>query len=128
MPEKRSDHLPPLFAAIWLRLVRRARECGYALALHGSMVTDLDVVAIPWTEEAVSAREIADALAQELGWIPESVVDEPVKKPHGRVAYSLWMGYDTQRDPGGADPKRTALFLDLSIMPRTSIPKESPDA
>ncbi len=110
---KRSDHLPPLFAMYWLMMQRRARDMGYCLALHGSMVTDLDAVAIPWTEDAVSADDLADAMAQILGWVPGSV-NVPEAKPHGRRAYSIWMA-DRDRARGG---ERQHLFLDLSVVPR----------
>jgi len=32
------------------------RDCGYAIAPHGSLARDLDVIAVPWTEDAVSAE------------------------------------------------------------------------
>jgi hypothetical protein len=32
-------------------LVHRAREAGYGLAVLGSLVRDVDVVAVPWREE-----------------------------------------------------------------------------
>ena len=115
-PPKRSDHLPPLFAMYWLAMQRRARELGYCLALHGSLVRDFDAVAIPWTDEAVSADDLADALAQLVGWVPGSV-ETPAVKPHGRLAYSIWLADD--RLPGET-PMRRHLFLDLSVVPRAA--------
>lgn len=45
-----------VYAHLYPSLVVDARELGYALALHGSMARDLDLVAIPWTDDAASAR------------------------------------------------------------------------
>lgn len=36
-------------------IVAVARELGYALAVHGSLARDLDIIACPWTETATSA-------------------------------------------------------------------------
>jgi hypothetical protein len=35
----------------WSILQAAAREVGYALLLHGSLLRDVDIVAIPWTED-----------------------------------------------------------------------------
>jgi hypothetical protein len=86
-----------------------SRECGYALAVHGSMIRDVDVVAIPWTEEACSAEALVKRLWELLGeggfgpFDQAAIPSEP--KPHGRAAYTLLTF------SGG--------FIDLSVMPRT---------
>lgn len=116
-PPKRSDYLPPLFGMYWLSMQRRARELGYCLALHGSMERDLDAVAIPWTDEAVGAEELFVALAERLGWNPEHVIADPAVKPHGRLAYSLWLFNDAKVKQ---ETGQRAFFLDISILPRAA--------
>lgn len=67
----------------------KARELGYALATHGSMRRDLDLVAIPWTDEAVADL---DLLARELQRVAcgfEMASYHWEKKPHGRLATSF---------------------------------------
>lgn len=95
----------------------KAREFGYAIALHGSM----HLVAIPWTEDARSAEELVEAIREEVGGfiIPtgtkggrpdgnggyiEVEVENPAKKPHGRLAWNIHL--------------ECGPFIDLSVMPR----------
>jgi hypothetical protein len=108
---KRPKPWPAIYTWIWPALVAAGRRQGYALALHGSMARDLDVVAVPWTEEAGSEEdliaEIAEAVQVYLPDGSDPLQDPrfaPSDKPHGRRAWSLHMG-------GGA-------YIDLSIMPR----------
>lgn len=83
-----------------------AARHGYALAVHGSMARDFDLVAIPWTESASSHDEL---LAEFLDGFGLKLATEPQltkqDKPHGRLCYILYFG------DGGP-------HLDLSIMPR----------
>lgn len=62
-----------------------AKEVGYALAVHGSLERDLDVIAAPWTEVAVSAQELLEHLADGLGANLLGIE----KKPLGRLAATL---------------------------------------
>lgn len=80
-----------------------ARNHGYALAIHGSLNRDFDLIAAPWTEDAVSERELIAAFCK-AGALYEVPDKPPEDKPHGRVGYQLF--------PGGA------RYVDLSILPR----------
>lgn len=84
---------------------------GYALAVHGSLARDLDLVAIPWTEAAVDAETLIAALAdttrEATGWGHISGRNSPherTKKPHGRVAVTVLASAEVE--------------LDISITPR----------
>jgi hypothetical protein len=112
-PQKHvGTSLPVAYTHILHHLAVRARELGYALALHGSMTRDLDVVAIHWVDAAVSAKELADALMQNCGGFLKPIEAEhehfqngsPGAKPHGRLVWSIQLG-------GGP-------YIDLSVMPR----------
>jgi len=105
MDEQQKYFLPVAFAMIYMRLAEVAKECGYALALHGSMRRDLDVVAIPWTEDAVEAEELVRRLlaGSSACLRPNSAI---VSKPHGRRCWMLHLG-------GGP-------YIDLSVMPRVT--------
>lgn len=73
---------------------------GYALAIHGTVDRDLDLVAIPWVDDEVSSpKALVDAFCGTL----EGTCTSFVGKPHGRVAYTIETG-------GGG-------YIDLSIMP-----------
>lgn len=108
---------------VWLipYLTEVARECGYALGVHGSLHRDLDLLAMPWTDEAKSPAELIEIMRQRVGGIvhadgtpagrydPEkgefvaAVIENPSRKPHGRLAWNIHL------DAG--------LFLDISVMP-----------
>ena len=86
------------------RVVKVAREHGYALTVHGSMARDFDFVAIPWTEEATPAEELVAAIIKACGTIFRQGEEDATPKPHGRRAWQLHLC-------GGP-------YIDLSVMPR----------
>ncbi len=113
------------YALLIPTLMKAGREVGYAIAVHGSLARDLDIVAIPWTDEAVNAERLVLHLMAAVdgrirnGSKPKEGVEnewirvlgsEPTQKPHGRLAWSIHVGHD-------------GLYLDISVMPRvTSTP------
>ena len=114
-PKGRSSGYALCLMSILPRLREIAREKGYALAVHGSMERDFDLLACPWTEEASSADELAEALRDEYhghyGVTHGKPRDEnPESKPHGRKAYS-WYYYTF-------DETSLGPYVDLSVMPR----------
>lgn len=102
----------PGFTYAWMipYLTRTARRCGYALAVHGSMGRDLDLIAVPWVETAWEP----DALAKEMARMVDGTLVMDTKdttkagtpKLHGRVAYSIIF-------------KGAWHTIDLSVMPKT---------
>lgn len=116
-----------VYVALIPLLMERARKCGYALAVHGSLARDLDLIAAPWTEEAVSGEALVLELLAAGGWtgahlLPESTDQEgkvarkagsaPDAKPHGRLAWSIHFN--------------NGLYIDVSVMPRAAA-LSSPD-
>lgn len=105
------------YIALIPRATEVARESGYALAVHGSVGRDLDLIAAPWTDEAVSAEALILALLGAFGFMHAHMSsrkteqeagqpsgDLPAKKPHGRLAWTI--NFDN------------GLYLDVSVMPR----------
>ena|ERR1044071_8613234 len=93
-----------------------ARHHGYAIAVHGSLARDIDLIACPWREHNVSPPdELVKALCGAIGGITGSCLrqSEKTDKPHGRIAYTLIHGGFIGE-------------IDLSVMP--SITKEKTDA
>ena len=110
-----------------LAMRKAARLHGYALATHGTLAFDIDVVAVPWMEDAATAEELIPALRSACSevtglptmlWglpdLPEEhqVGDDALLnlgkkpeelRPHGRIAWSWQLG-------GGA-------YVDCSVMP-----------
>lgn len=96
----------PVYVTLFPHLARIANECGYALAAHGSIQRDLDLVAIPWIVDATSMETLVDAMAGYLAIFKDifgTSLEGPVDKPHGRKAWLIATGF------GSA--------IDLSIMP-----------
>lgn len=103
------------------RLRAVARECGYAVGVHGSEARDLDLVAVPWAVEAVSAQDLVDRICEAMGLRERAanvyadpdgprVMPNPEPKPWGRLAWSL----------DGCPPKWK--YVDLSVAPRAGEP------
>lgn len=83
--------IAPWYAMAYVGLERIAWRYGYALALHGSMGRDLDIIAIPWTEDADEPEKLVRAF---VGFIIRNSKVEmkppiPMKKPHGRLSYVI---------------------------------------
>lgn len=89
------------FLAFLPRLVAVGRAHGYALAVHGSLARDFDIIAAPWTDDAVDADDLAEAIRSAVGGVRGDTVHE---RPHGRRGYVIHLG---------AGP-----YIDLSVMPR----------
>ena len=97
------------YAALINPIRKVARQLGYAIGLHGTIARDIDLIACPWTDEAVDPEILVEAIAElvkahEGGSFGSIDHDCPRDKPHGRRAWSIngW-----------------AFYIDLSIMPRT---------
>lgn len=93
----------------------RARELGYAIAVHGSLKRDIDLIACPWAEGAAPARELAEALRVVCdGYYSWSMKGSeftlngcPGNKPHGRLGWVISL----EMNHGGGP------CIDLSVMP-----------
>jgi hypothetical protein len=117
-----ADHAPltvKAFGKLIRPLRERARQLGYALGVHGTLIRDIDLIACPWSADAVPARHLAEAIRIEAErvWGIAFDVDaprmrnphysnegRPGHKPHGRMCWSFHLG-------GGP-------YIDLSVMPR----------
>lgn len=93
----------------------RARELGYALAVHGTLKRDIDLVAVPWIPEAKDPKTLAHAMYEVCVEVNDgaAIIREndpwhlngcPGHKPHGRLVWTIHLG-------GGP-------YIDLSVLPR----------
>lgn len=101
----------PAYAAMYHELAECARKHGYALAIHGSLSRDFDLIAIPWVEDAGSPDDVIKEMTSTFAL---RNVDSGTAKPHGRQAYSLACGWGE-------------CALDLQFMPRVRKPYSSSD-
>lgn len=84
---------------------------GYALAIHGSMSTDIDLVAVPWVDDADSAEVLIEAIKVSVNgherhpeWCDDT---NPSLRSHGRRCWSIYLTENSG-----------APYLDISVMPR----------
>lgn len=109
-PKKPRD-ANPAYALIYANLLPYlrvvAREHGYALAVHGSMRTDLDLIACPWVDDAAPAEVLIEAIREHVnGRIEPYAGTNPDDRSHGRRAWAIYI------HEGGGLP-----YLDVSVMP-----------
>jgi hypothetical protein len=109
--------LAPLYATIYPWMAEAARACGYALAIHGTLGRDIDLVAIPWVEDATDAREVVRAMAEEVarrfgGDLVIGYQPSGAPRPHGREGFSFPLVLDRESANDGG-------YVDVSVMPRS---------
>lgn len=110
----------PLAMIAFARIIEPIREAakalGYAVAVHGSLIRDIDLVAIPWVEPCADPCAVANAvqnvvkehfLIAYMGGRPDkppewSQAGSPGLKPHGRLCWTFNFG---------------GSWVDLSVMP-----------
>lgn len=109
--EKPHGYIAGAFACMLPILQEKVRPLGYALAVHGSMNRDFDLIAVPWDEGAIfPASDVYRAIFNAVS--PYAVRNKkhgPVSKPHGRTAWII--------------PLVGGVAIDLSVMPRRRMAK-----
>lgn len=79
------------YACIWPDIRDKALDHGWALGLHGSLSNDMDIMAMPWTEDAVPAREMIEALCE--CFTDHKELSESISisnnKPNNRTVYTI---------------------------------------
>lgn len=102
---KKHDLLIQIYTEMLPDIREVGKQNGYAIAVHGSLRRDFDLIAVPWTEEAKSKEHLVSEIAKLLGLNERHTImakDEEIK-PHGRSAYAIQLGF--------------GMYIDLSIMP-----------
>ena len=94
--------LGPIYVAMYPGLAEIARRHGYALAIHGSIARDFDLIAIPWVESPSDPDTVVRAMEAEYS-IKQT--GEPDITFHGRIRYTVIVSFGE-------------CFLDLQFMPR----------
>jgi hypothetical protein len=112
----RKKHDFGSLVCIYSQLLPRVRaigkKLGYAIAIHGTLTRDFDMLAVPWIKSAAAPDVLVKAIADEVGGFVIGrrkikhgyVSDRPNVRPHGRLSWNICWG-------GRA-------FIDLSVMPR----------
>lgn len=101
--ERRNyPELAEVYSALWPDLKRLARSHGWAACLHGSLITDMDIVLLPWEANAAPLGEVVKAWSGLVGMR----VSKLHQRPHGRVSFTV------------ALCRKTYAYLDVSAYPR----------
>lgn len=123
----KDPNIAPFFVTMYAGLADIARAKGYALAIHGSVITDMDLIAAPWTAHAVPAEELVavikahmhacdfkELLKFQLSATDDSEIEReakreasPTVRPHGRQSWNLYFHHGAK--------------LDISVMPVWSV-------
>lgn len=103
---KTSEDIKPSFAPFYAagmypELAKMFQEHGYALAVHGSMARDFDLIAVPWVSRPKSHKTVIKAI--EKRWAIEFPITSK-KMKHGRIAYNVSVSFGT-------------CYLDISFFP-----------
>lgn len=83
------------YACMWGDFRQAAMDCGWALGLHGSLNSDIDIMAMPWIENAMTADEMISHMIStcfgESVWAkePHFKKSQPGDKPNGRIVYTI---------------------------------------
>lgn len=92
----------PMYCALYPKLATIARSHGYALAVHGTLARDMDLICIPWVAQPSPPQTVVDQITREFH-IRE--VGAPDTTVHGRERFTITVGFGE-------------CFIDLSFMPR----------
>lgn len=91
----------PIYACVYAQLAEIARAHGYALAVHGSLAADFDLVCIPWQPKVSEPQTVVDQITQSFAIEQVTGFEH---KEHGRIATTISFSFGECR-------------LDLSFMP-----------
>lgn len=97
----KEPNYAPMYAALYPGLANIARDNGYALAVHGTLGRDMDLICVPWISKPSAPQDVVEAITQTFAL---RQVGEPETKNHGRLVWTISVGFGE-------------CFIDLSFMP-----------
>lgn len=102
MAVKPAASYAPMYCALYPELAALVRKHGYALAVHGSLQRDMDLICVPWVAAPSEPADVVAAITEQFAI---RHIGEPEIKEHGREAWTISVGFGE-------------CFIDLSFMPR----------
>jgi hypothetical protein len=99
----------PIYAALYPDLAEIARKHGYAMAVHGTMGRDLDLICVPWTLDASAPSDVVDEIVRTF---KIEVATGPSLREHNRQVWGISIMFGE-------------CFLDLSFTPRQNVSDEA---
>jgi hypothetical protein len=115
--------IPPYYAILAMKLDRIAMRRGWNMCLHGSMTRDLDLVLIPWTEDAEPIDKLVDDIRLFVEGTYVSNARKKADKKRGVSGFTGLEYYAVTNKPHGRKSITINIgfsdyYLDISIMPR----------
>ncbi len=99
-----------------------ARLHGWGIGEHGSMVRDIDLIAVPWTEDASPLQVLLSAIMQVCG---REQFHGVAQKPLGRIGYLLQVPGTEHVGSYGFKTRWEPPMVDLSLVdPRLYVAPE----
>lgn len=98
----------PMYCAMYPSLAEICRSHGYALAVHGTLARDFDMIAVPWVESPANPQDVVDAITSKHA--VNNVSGSPEMKMHNRLCYTLALYGE--------------FFFDFSFMPANQYAKQ----
>lgn len=86
--------MPAMYVAYYGIIEKIANEHGYALCVHGSVLRDFDLIAVPFDEIVKPHEEVLREIKKIIG-IEKSndkIFDIVGHEPHGRICYTIECG------------------------------------
>jgi hypothetical protein len=90
-----------MYVNLYPKLAEIARKHGYAMAVHGSLASDMDLICIPWVENPGTPFDVCEEIISTFDI--RLIGNGPTKKLHNREVWTISLS-------GSA-------YLDLSFMP-----------
>lgn len=88
--ELKPNYAPVYAAALYPGLAKIFHTHGYALAVHGSLARDFDLIAVPWAGKVSEPTKVIEEM---LATFHTKQIGEPEEKNHGRIAYTISVGH-----------------------------------
>jgi hypothetical protein len=102
----------PTYMCLYPGLAEIARANGYALAVHGSLARDMDLIAVPWVESPATPEQVISTIEATYGI---ERIGGLTAAPHGRLVQTIGIKFGE-------------CFIDLSFMPITQSPLHPPQS
>ena len=99
---------PAFYASMYEDIRTCAMELGWAVALHGSLKSDMDIMAMPWVENAVNFETLVSAICglfEDNELAGQYSVDYK-SKSHGRVVATIPIWEDFYLDISTTDIRK----------------------
>lgn len=95
------------YACVLEDIKQAAYNCGWAIGLHGSLQSDMDLMAMAWTKEATTVDELIKSISSCFS--DKVLIEVHHKKPKNRVVYSLVIYGDWYLDLNVVDVNQVIL-------------------